>query len=150
MTREAGTLVSLVVHGIVALCAPDCSACHFWVGALDRTFSATLDGEINVQSGMVSTFMRAVANDPDKSKLNVAASNVRVLASSSNYSTPADHRKYHPEQDSSDDEQDQNISVLVLAAAGAWHCQKTHFAGSMTVPVLHFTKGLLRACRTLC
>jgi hypothetical protein len=79
--RDAGTLVSIMLHGIVNLGAPDCSSCHFWVCALDKTFSASLSGEVSEREGLYSSFMRALYSDPDRVKVNVPAASFRVLSS---------------------------------------------------------------------
>jgi hypothetical protein len=115
--RDAGTLVSIVLHGLVTLGMPDCSSCHFWVCALDKTFSATPDGEVEEQEGMYSEFMRALYHDPDLSHLKVPCADFRVLGSTpGKYASPTSVTRLDGEGVEGEEEDDEDHSVLLLGA----------------------------------
>ena len=79
--RDASQLVSSLLHGVIKLGEPDCSSCHLWVSALEKTFSADADGEIDESEGLFSRFMRELVDEPEKTKLNVPEASFSVFSS---------------------------------------------------------------------
>jgi adenylate cyclase len=89
--RDASQLVSILLHGVINMGAPDCSSCHLWVADLGQTFSADADDEINEDEGIFSRFMSQLVDEPEKGKLNVSQESFGVLSSTTAASTwPAD------------------------------------------------------------
>lgn len=78
--RDASQLISILLHGVISMGAPDCSSSHLWVAAMGHTFSADADDEINEQEGIYSRFMRELADDPEKTKLNISQASFSVLS----------------------------------------------------------------------
>ena len=78
--RDASQLVSILLHGVIEIGAPDCSSCYLWVSALDKTFTADQDGETDEQEGVSSRFMSTLIDEPEKAKLNVSQANYNVLS----------------------------------------------------------------------
>ena len=87
--RDASQLVSILLHGVIELGAPDCSSCYLWVSALDKTFTADQDGETDEQEGVSSRFMSTLVDEPEKAKLNVSQANYNVLASTASEGGPS-------------------------------------------------------------
>eukprot|EP01043_Picozoa_sp_COSAG02_P041166 COSAG02_NODE_3391_length_6821_cov_16.598929_2_plen_1453_part_00 len=79
--RDASQLVSILLHGVINMGAPDCSSCHLWVADLGQTFSADADDEISEDEGIFSRFMSQLVDEPEKAKLNVSQESFGVLSS---------------------------------------------------------------------
>ena len=89
--RDASQLVSILLHGIINMGAPDCSSCHLWVADLEQTFSADADDDIHEHEGVFSRFMSELVDEPEKTKLNVSQESFGVLSSSTTgVAMPAD------------------------------------------------------------